>query len=213
MALGELEQADKIFWAADPTSFDTSASDAALRKVIRMVTSLNSFNKLSRADQSNLLRHGCPSHFVIRQAMGNLNENQQSLMVVQFHNSLREEWRNNHQLMLLLSIMVIFDPDTPNIENKIQVEQTCSRLKSILKRMLYSFYMDSQKTINEFDDLIAKLNVLQSLNNAPIQQTQNGADSHRFWSSEILEPLLSRELFEPNLMISNNVVNTISSMT
>jgi hypothetical protein len=76
--------------------------------------------------------------------------------------------------------------------------------------MLYTIYQNSQKTLHEFDDLINKLNVLQSLNNT-IPQNQN--DSHRIWSAEILEPLLSRELFEPSMMITSSAVNTISSMT
>jgi len=214
MALNELETADQIFWTQpELTNIETNATDAALRKLIRMVTSLNSFNKFSRTDQSNLLKHGCASHFAIRQAMTNINENPQNLMVVQFYNSLKDEFRTNRQLMLLLSVMVIFDPDTPNIENRAQIAQTCNRLKSILKRMLFSMYLDHQKCISEFDDLINKLNVLQSLNNNSIPQSQNGMDSLRLWSAEIVEPLLSRELFEPNLMATSNVINTISSMT
>jgi hypothetical protein len=51
MALNELEEADKIFWAAqsEVISMDQNAADVALRKLIRMVTSLSSFNKFSRA--------------------------------------------------------------------------------------------------------------------------------------------------------------------
>ena len=78
--------------------------------------------------------------------------------------------------------------------------------------MLYTMYQDPQKTTQEFDDLINKLNVLQSLNNT-IPQNQNGVNSHRIWSAEILEPLLSRELFEPSMMTTSSTVNTISSMT
>lgn len=82
-ALNELEEADRVFWAAQAeiTSIDQNAADVALRKLIRMMTSLSSFNKFSRADQSNLLKHGCASHFAIRQVMG--GEHSQNLMVTQ----------------------------------------------------------------------------------------------------------------------------------
>jgi hypothetical protein len=62
--------------------------------------------------------------------------------------------------------------------------------------------------------LINKLNVLQSLNNHALpHQQQNGLnDSLRLWSAEVVEPLLSRELFEPHLM-ATNIVDTSSSMS
>jgi hypothetical protein len=61
--------------------------------------------------------------------------------------------------------------------------------------------------------LINKLNVLQSLNNNALPQQQNGLnDSLRLWSAEVVEPLLSRELFEPHLM-ATNIVDTSSSMS
>lgn len=143
--------------------------------------------------------------------MGNIIENPQNLMVVQFYNSLREEWRTNHQLMLLLSVLVVFDSDAPNLENKPQIIHECARLKSILKRMLYTIYQDPQRTILEFDDLINKLNVLQTLNNN-ISSSQNGVESHLAWSAEVLEPLLSRELFEPNIMSIPSAVNITSTI-
>ncbi|KAI6209505.1 Nuclear hormone receptor family member nhr-48 [Aphelenchoides besseyi] len=219
--LNEILQAN-TFWAIpnEPAnSMGTeSATDTALRGLIRFTSRLNVFRSLSRNDQAALLKNGCASHFTIRSAMsmndngGWSPQNAISDTVVQFFNSLREEWRTNESIMLLLGLLAIFDPAAPNIENKGLVAHESAKLKSILKRVLYTLCaQNQQRCCAEYDDLLNKLHVLQSLNSSSIVNCSpaNGVVDSLRWSAEIVEPLLSRELFEPHLL---NNVGTIDSV-
>ncbi|KAI6244117.1 Nuclear hormone receptor family member nhr-48 [Aphelenchoides fujianensis] len=209
------------FWTApneSPAAMpNESATDVALRRLIRFASQLNAFRSLSRHDQAALLKNGCASHFTIRSAM-TMNENggwspQASLSdtVVQFFNSLREEWRTNESVMLLLGLLVIFDPNAPNVENKPLVGHECAKLKSLLKRVLYTLCgQNQQRCCAEFDDLLNKLHVLQSLNNSTIVSPANGLVDSLRWSAEVVEPLLSRELFEPHLLSNSGAVNSVA---
>lgn len=127
------------FWNSEPAMEASSATDVALRRLIRMISHLKTFRALSRADQTNLLKHGCASHFAIRSAM-TMNDNswqQNQLLsetVVQFFNALNEEWRSNESIMLLLSVLAIFDPTTVGVQNVELVAMEANKLKRVLKR-------------------------------------------------------------------------------
>ncbi|KAI6205398.1 Nuclear hormone receptor family member nhr-48 [Aphelenchoides besseyi] len=235
--LNEILQAN-TFWAIPNEPVNSmgaeSATDTVLRRLIRFTSRLNVFRSLSRNDQAALLKNGCASHFTIRSAMsmndngGWSPQNAISDTVVQFFNSLREEWRTNESIMLLLGLLAIFDPAAPNVENKGLVAHESAKLKSILKkvfvddknlkhtinicRVLYTLCaQNQQRCCAEYDDLLNKLHVLQSLNSSSIVNCSpvNGVVDSLRWSAEIVEPLLSRELFEPHLL---NNVGTIDSV-
>ena len=147
VALDELCTAN-AYWAT-PAELATapieSPTDCALRRLIRFASRLAAFRSLTRPDQANLLKHSCASHFTIRAAMcmnnggggggvGVQSATALSETVVQFYNSLREEYRSNVELMLLLAALALFDVTTPHILATTLVSQESARLKGILKR-------------------------------------------------------------------------------
>ncbi|CAD5234490.1 unnamed protein product [Bursaphelenchus xylophilus] len=210
--LNEILQSN-LFWASDHSMESGTATDVALRRLIRMMGGLQTFRRLSKSDQTVILKHGCTSHFAIRSAM-TMNDNslQQNTLisntVIQFYNSLREEWRTNESIMLLLSVIVMFDPDTPELENRALVQLQNSKCTRALRRILFTVCGSNREQCKaEFNGINKNISILKCLNDVSLSQasTANGNISVCSWSDEVVEPLLYKELYEPNQSMDINV--------
>ncbi|VDM47076.1 unnamed protein product [Toxocara canis] len=91
--------------------------------------------------------------------------------------------------MLLLSMIVIFNPDFPSLRNRAAVERENLTYKNILKRLLYSLCgQDAKRTNLELKGLLDKITYLKTLN-VRAQRMLHEVDSSQ------MEPLLL-ELFD-----------------
>lgn len=57
-------------------------------------------------------------------------------VISRFYSTFKEEWRTNEAVMLLLGMVVIFNPDFPNLHNRSIVERENQLYKKVLKRFV-----------------------------------------------------------------------------
>ncbi|XP_076042829.1 nuclear hormone receptor HR96-like [Oratosquilla oratoria] len=163
-------------------------TDIAIRRLIKMSKRISSFKSLCQEDQIALLKGGCTEMMILRSvsaydpdkdswkiqqdhdrykniklkvlkaAQGNVYEEHKRFIL-----AFNQEWRQDHNIMLLLSAIALFTPDRPNIihSEAIRHEQ-CSYLY-LLKRYLECKYGGCEgRTI--YCRLLERVNHLHILN-------------------------------------------------
>jgi hypothetical protein len=194
--LNEIHQANAV-WSM-PCEGPTN--DDALRRLIRMLGRITGFRILGRQDQITLVRNTCEEYFILRSAMAQatrgmpwlgpplgypLNADAQAAILEKgllFHNALRDEWRNNESIMLLLGLLVLFNPELTDLHSRESVAAENRRHRSLLKKTLFTLRQDPQRAYLEYCELMNKLSDLKlALGRL---------------NTDTVEPLM-REIYEP----------------
>jgi len=188
-------------------------ADGAIRRVIKMTKKIDAFKAIQHHDQILLLKHCCLEYLILRGAMSYdphqnvwkgptpqsgyivkmdaMKETQDNMFEtsVKFYATFKEEWRTNETIMLLLGMVVLFNPEIPALKDEKAVRGTHELYKKILKRSLFEHSdRDPARTHEAFEALMSKLNDLKILN----VRAQNML--HEVSSTD-MEPLLL-EVFE-----------------
>uniref|UniRef100_F1KVF3 Nuclear hormone receptor family member nhr-48 n=1 Tax=Ascaris suum TaxID=6253 RepID=F1KVF3_ASCSU len=188
-------------------------AEGAIRRMIKMVKRIEAFRSIEHHDQILILRNSCMEYIILRGAMSydpeknawngptinsvynfkmdTMKDTQDDLFesTIRFYSTFKEEWRTNEAVMLLLGMVVIFNPDFPNLHNRSIVERENQLYKKVLKRLLYSLCDEDAKRTNvEFMGLLDKTTNLKLLN-IRAQRMLHEVDSSQ------MEPLL-REMFD-----------------
>uniref|UniRef100_A0A914ED95 Nuclear hormone receptor HR96 n=1 Tax=Acrobeloides nanus TaxID=290746 RepID=A0A914ED95_9BILA len=164
-------------------------ADGAIRRLVKMTKKIASFRALDHHDQLTLLKNTCMEYLILRGAMSYnaksnvwagptpnsgyvvkmdaMKETQANLFEssIRFYATFREEWRTNENVMLLLGMIVLFNPNVPDLQDPLPVAVQNRKYRAILKRLLYTLcHQDAAKTCREFKNLIDKLSYLRPLN-------------------------------------------------
>lgn len=173
----------------DPTLVNVlNLTDIAIRRMIKMAKKLAAFKTLCQEDQIALLKGSCTelmilrsimsydpekqcwkipqtdSHVnhikveVLKEARGNVYEEHQ-----RFIQSFDPFWRSDEKIMLLLSAIILFDWDRPNIVHKDAIRLEQESYFYLLRRYLESV-VGSCQARSMFLKLIGKVSELHILN-------------------------------------------------
>ncbi|VDD84879.1 unnamed protein product [Enterobius vermicularis] len=165
-------------------------TDLALRRIIKMAKELSYFSELSQDDQIALLKGSGiellilrgvmvfnPSqdvwdHIITRGQNGmrikldilkRAKENQHYEEHKKFLQTFNERWRQNENVMLLLSAIVLFRPDRPNVRDFQTVSRNQQQYYSLLKRYLQLQCSSDVEAEQAYDMLLRKLIDLHQL--------------------------------------------------
>lgn len=172
----------------DPSLIDViNMTDHAIRRMIKMSKRINSFKNLCQEDQIALLKGGCTEMMILRSVMsynpekecwqgpqgpkimsikvdvlkeakGNLYEEHK-----RFLTSFHPQWRNDENIMLILSGITLFTPERPNTIHREAIKLEQDTYYYLLRR-----YLNSKYTLCEasaiYLQLIQKIQELHNLN-------------------------------------------------
>lgn len=172
----------------DPSLIDViNMTDHAIRRMIKMSKRINSFKNLCQDDQIALLKGGCTEMMILRSVMsynpekecwqgpqgpkimsikvdvlkeakGNLYEEHK-----RFLTSFHPQWRNDENIMLILSGITLFTPERPNTIHKEAIKLEQDTYYYLLRRYLNSKYNLCEAT-SIYLQLIQKIQELHNLN-------------------------------------------------
>lgn len=196
-SLKELVRANGI-WNSEPGETQYGVTESGLRRLIKTINSIATFRLLDRNDQTLLLKHGCESYFILR-GITSFNENKIQILLqngvsentIGFYKDFPIKWRKNETVVLLLGMILLFNPEIPDLNSRLTVTIESLKYQSILKRVLYALCgNDIQMAAQTFNTLLSKLEHLQAV--ATLCALEN------------VEPIV-RQIFEP---ISMNVTKS-----
>lgn len=173
-----------------PSKIDmVNMADGAIRRMIRMTKRIETFRRIEHHDQIQLLKSSCMEYIILRGAMSYdpiqnawkgpnptsgysvkmdaMKDTQDNMFEnsIRFYATFKEEWRTNESVMLLLGMIVIFNPEFPNLHNRVAVEEENRQYKRVLKRLLFSLCnQDPKRTNKEMKGLLDQINYLKPLN-------------------------------------------------
>lgn len=160
----------------------------AIRRFIRMSKRINGFRNMCQEDQIALLKGGCTELMILRSVMtydlekntwkiqhtadkttnikidilkeakGNLYEEHRRFLY-----SFDEQWRNDENIMLMLSAITLFSPDRARVVHRDVIKLEQNSYYYLLRRYLESIYQGCEAR-SMFLKLIKKLNELHRLN-------------------------------------------------
>jgi len=177
-------------------------TENGLRRLVKMISAVSGFRVLDRHDQTLLLRHGCESFFVLRAApsfseakLAFLTANGLSYSIIAFYRDFPIEWRTNETVIVLLGIVLLFDPEVIDLNNRLTVTVEQMRYQAILKRVLFTICSSQGqvpageahlRAMAAYSELLSRLEHLRSL---ALLGTSTDANS--------FEPIV-QQAFEPH---------------
>ncbi|VDK48273.1 unnamed protein product [Anisakis simplex] len=164
-------------------------ADGAIRRMIKMVKRMDTFRRIEHHDQMQLLKYSCMEYIILRGAMSYdpeqnawkgptmhsgfnvkmdaMKDTRDNMFEssIRFYATFKEEWRTNEAVMLLLGMIVIFNPHFPNLHSAQIIEREYEAYKKVLKRLLFTLCgQDVKRTNVEFKGLLDKITYLETLN-------------------------------------------------
>jgi len=170
-------------------------TDLAIKRIIKMAKQIFSFTQLCQEDQVSLLKGGCIELMILRSVINfDLEKNawqipgSSSLRVLsmdvlkeatqlgvnlyeehqRFVSSFSPVWKNNENIMLLLSAIALFSPDRVNVVHANVVKSEQDSYFYLLKRYLETQYSGCEAK-QVYLQLIGKLLELHRLNESHIK--------------------------------------------
>ncbi|XP_067135823.1 nuclear hormone receptor HR96-like [Centruroides vittatus] len=194
--LQELVMANEILkmplscWVPDPNLLDViNMTDLAIRRLIKMSTRISGFKILCQDDQIALLKGGCTELMILRSVMlydpekecwkgpggpkvsikmdilkeakGNLYEEHKK-----FINSFHPSWRNDENIMLLLSAITLFSPHRPCTIHKDVIQMEQEIYYYLLQKYLNTIYSENEANsiYIKLMDILKDLHILNEEN-------------------------------------------------
>uniref|UniRef100_A0A915DW31 NR LBD domain-containing protein n=1 Tax=Ditylenchus dipsaci TaxID=166011 RepID=A0A915DW31_9BILA len=205
--LNELLRSNAV-WNSEAGETQYGVTENGLRRLIRMISSVSGFRILDRYDQTLLLKYGCESYFVLRGTssyndtkISYLLQNRVSENIINFYKDFPVEWRNSETVILLLGMILLFDPQIPDLHNQLSVTVENMKYVLLLKHVLFTLCsQDINRSAQVFNELIARLDQLKTI--GTLCQTEN------------FEPIV-QQMFEPQMVMatpSTTAIDTIISM-
>ncbi|MFH4973321.1 hypothetical protein AB6A40_000030 [Gnathostoma spinigerum] len=210
VAWAELEDNEKVLHeAGNPSKLEmVNMADGAIRRMIKMMKRIETFKRIHHDDQLQLLKGSCMEYIILRGTMSfdptqntwkgptqqsgydvkmdamkeapdNLFEN-----TIRFYATFKESWRMNERLMLILGMLVVFNPEIPGLRCPDEIMRTNQRYRSILKRLMFTLCDENRRITDiELKGILDKLWHLKALNHRA-QRMIGDVDQ------ALLEPLL-----------------------
>jgi len=167
-------------------------TELAMKRIIKMSKQIFSFSQLCQEDQVSLLKGGCIELMVLRSVMNYDNEKHSwqipaysCLRVIssevlkeasqlgvnlyeehlRFASSFCTVWKNDENILLILSAIALFTPDRPNVVHQSVVKKVQDGYFYLLQRYLQTKFVGCQAQ-DIYLTLIGKLVELHRLNDA-----------------------------------------------
>uniref|UniRef100_T1J1D7 Nuclear hormone receptor HR96 n=1 Tax=Strigamia maritima TaxID=126957 RepID=T1J1D7_STRMM len=184
--LSPLQNDPRMMGSTDPSLLNViNMTDIAIRRLIKMSKKITGFKNLCQEDQIALLKGGCTELMilrsvmtydpekgcwegpkkslcikleVLREAKGNVYEEHK-----RFIQSFEPAWRNDENIMLLLSAIALFNPDRANVIHGDVIKLEQDAYFYLLRRYLESMYYGCQAR-SVYVRLRQKLDELHILN-------------------------------------------------
>uniref|UniRef100_A0A0N5BCN0 NR LBD domain-containing protein n=1 Tax=Strongyloides papillosus TaxID=174720 RepID=A0A0N5BCN0_STREA len=166
-------------------------TNLAFRRTIQMSKMISLFKQLNENDQMTLVKGGASEILILRGAMvydptkgswkhyayqgatdimikidvlKKSTEQSYYLKHKMFLESFNERWRKSEEVMLLLNVIILFNPSRLNIQNVSGISAANFVYKHILKKYIVYQCSNEEEAQKEFDNLMNKLNELEELN-------------------------------------------------
>ncbi|RWS02506.1 hypothetical protein B4U79_09088 [Dinothrombium tinctorium] len=161
-------------------------TDHAIRRIIQMAKKLEGFRNLCQPDQVALLKGGCTEIMILRSVMSYNKEKdcwqdskckmllklevlkQANVKIYEAHtnfiNSFDFKWRNNENIMLLLSAITLFTPNRQNLKHREIVKFHQHMYMFLLKRYLETTIKSKCEAHTAYIKLMSKVEELHILN-------------------------------------------------
>lgn len=183
---------------ADPNNLMSLVTlmDLAIKRIIRMAMKITPFVRMCQEDQIALLKGGCTELMVLKSVLSYDPENNSwrlpathrnrevSLELLReasqlgvnlyeehqrFVKSFDPRWRTDEQIMLLLSAIALFSPDSPNVVHRDVVKLEQETYYYLLQRYLESACATGCESRRAYLHLIGRLQDLHRINQSHIQ--------------------------------------------
>ncbi|XP_054152877.1 nuclear hormone receptor HR96-like [Oppia nitens] len=174
----------------DVTKLLAMKCDQAIRKLVVMSKKINSFGSLCQHDQIALMKAGCFEMLIIR-SIQNYNYEHDYWAVImdqnnvtklklevfkqyqkgnlyeahrKFMHTFKEEWDKDHTVLDLLTAILLFTPERPNIMHREIIKLEQQTYMYLLQRYLISKYQNKCEAKLKFLRLMSNLEELHILN-------------------------------------------------
>ncbi|VDM53489.1 unnamed protein product [Angiostrongylus costaricensis] len=124
-----------------------SFTDDNVRRFVRMLKRLPSFNLFTLHDQCILIRHSCVPYAILHDGISYTSSDPRFIghtldvrlsdllhHCVRFYLSFKEELRNNENVMLILGLLVVFDLEDVGLQDRDGLTRQYSFFSSLLQR-------------------------------------------------------------------------------
>ncbi|KAJ1357414.1 hypothetical protein KIN20_015557 [Parelaphostrongylus tenuis] len=188
-------------------------SEAALKRIVCMARDLSAFQSLEIEDKKNIMKGSCSELLILRGVMAfNPSKNTWNHLFKDFkgmevkidvlksgnetkhyeeHKRFLTEFnyqiQRNECIMLLLMAIVIFRPETPNLQAKQRIQEVQNMYYGVLRRVLECEYSVGEAR-QVYEMLVKKLEELKHLKEGLVQ-------IYYGFDSRLLDPLI-KELFD-----------------
>ncbi|KAK6622360.1 hypothetical protein RUM44_002171 [Polyplax serrata] len=160
----------------------------AIRRLIKMSKKINAFKNMCQDDQIALLKGGCTEMMILRSAMTydpdrdswKIPQSKEKLMNIKvdilkeaggrvfeehqrFLQTFDQKWRDDENIMLILSAIALFSPDRPRVVHSDVIKLEQNSYYYLLRRYLESVYQGCEARLT-FLKLIHKISELHKLN-------------------------------------------------
>ncbi|KAE9414513.1 hypothetical protein Angca_008627 [Angiostrongylus cantonensis] len=148
-----------------------------VRRFVRMLKRLPSFNLFTIHDQCILIRRSCVRYAILHDGISYTTKDPrfvgQTIDVrlsdllhhcVRFYLSFKEELRNNENVMLILGLLIVFDLEDVGLEDRDGLTRQYSFFSSLLQRLLYSLSgNDAVRASVDYRHLLDRLSALSEV--------------------------------------------------
>ncbi|KJH49796.1 hypothetical protein DICVIV_04049 [Dictyocaulus viviparus] len=154
-----------------------SFSDDNIRRFIRMLKRLQSFTLFTVHDQCVLIRRSCIPYSILHSGISYTSNDARFIgqtfdlrlsdflhQCTRFYMSFKEELRTNENVMLILGLLVVFDPEVVGLQDKDGVTRQFSFYSSLLQRFIYSLDgNDSVRASMDYRHLLERLSAVDDV--------------------------------------------------